>query len=127
MASASQRFNDRLDGASNFLSWKVKVTLLLKGNDLWDMIKDVVAEPTDLQQLAVHKKEVKAKQIIVDSIKDHLIPHISKKKTDKEMFYAIVGLYQSENINKKIILRNKLKSIEMTRSNSVTSYLMKVA
>jgi hypothetical protein len=42
------------------------------------------------------------------------------------MFHALVSLYQSENINIKMILRNKLISIEMTRSNSVTSYLMKV-
>jgi hypothetical protein len=34
MATASLRFEDRLDGASNFLSWKVRVTLLLEENDL---------------------------------------------------------------------------------------------
>jgi hypothetical protein len=59
-------------------------------------------------------------------VKDHLIPHLFKKKTTKEMFDAMVSLYQSENINKKMILRNKLKSIEMTRLDTVTSYLMKV-
>jgi hypothetical protein len=77
--------------------------------------------------LAAHKKkEVKVKQMIMDTIKDHLIPHISEKKTAKEMFDALVGLYQSENINKKMILQKKLRSIEMNRSNSVTNYLMKV-
>jgi 2-phosphoglycerate kinase len=77
--------------------------------------------------LATHKKkEVKAKQVILDAVKDHLIPHLSEKKTMKEMFDALVSLYQSENINKKMILWNKLRSIEMTRSNTVTSYLMKV-
>jgi hypothetical protein len=34
MASTSLRFEDRLDGSSNFLSWKVRVTLLLEENDL---------------------------------------------------------------------------------------------
>jgi hypothetical protein len=42
MAFASLRFEDRLVGASNFLSWKVRVTLLLEKNDLWDIVKDVV-------------------------------------------------------------------------------------
>jgi hypothetical protein len=117
MASASLRFKDRLDGASNFLSWKVRVTLLLEENDLWDIVKDVVATSTDLQDLAAHKKkEVKSKRMIMDAIKDHLIPHISKKKMVKEMFDALVGLYQSENINMKMILHNKLRSVEMTRS-----------
>jgi hypothetical protein len=55
--------------------------------------------------LATHKKkEVKAKRMIMDAIKDHLIPHISQKKTTREMFDALVNLYQSDNINIKLIL-----------------------
>jgi hypothetical protein len=42
---------------------------------------------------AQKKKEVKAKRMIMDAIKDHLIPHISEKKTTKEMFDALVSLY----------------------------------
>jgi hypothetical protein len=104
------------------------VTLLLEENDLWDIVKDVVPLPTS----AIHsswqltKEGSEAKWMIMDAIKDHLIPHISKKKTTKEMFDALVSLYQSENINKKMILQNKLKSIEMTKSNTITNYLMKV-
>jgi hypothetical protein len=64
--------------------------------------------------------------MVLDAIKDHLIPHIFGKKTTKEMFDALVSLYQSENINRKMILRNKLRSTEMTRSNLVSSNLMKV-
>jgi hypothetical protein len=103
---------DRLDGASNFLSWKVKVTLLLDENDLWDIVKNVATHPTDLQESVAHNKRVvKAKQVILDAIKDHLIPHVSEKKTAKETFDALVSLYKSQNINRKMILRNKLRSI----------------
>jgi hypothetical protein len=42
------------------------------------------------------------------------------------MLNSLVGLYYSENINRKMILRNKLRSIEMPRSYSIISYLMKV-
>jgi hypothetical protein len=52
MASASLRFEDRLDGTSNFLSWKVRVTLLLEENDLWDIVKNV----TNPQELIAHNK-----------------------------------------------------------------------
>jgi hypothetical protein len=34
MASTNLKFEDRLNGASNFLSWKVRVALLLEENDL---------------------------------------------------------------------------------------------
>jgi len=36
----------------------------------------------------------------MNMIKDHLIPRILKKKTIKEVFDALVGLYHSENINR---------------------------
>jgi hypothetical protein len=126
MALNSLMFEDRLDDASNFLSWKVRVTLLVEENDLWDILKDVVAPPTDPHDLAAHKKEIKAKRMIMDAIKDHFIPHISEKNTAKKMCDALVVLYQSENINKDMILHNKLKFVEMTRSKTVTSYPMKV-
>ena len=100
MASASLRFKDRLDYASNFPAWKVKVTLLLEQNDLYDINKDWVVGQTDSRLLAAHKKkEVRVTRMIMDAIKDHLIPHVSKKKTEKDMFDALVNLYQSENIN----------------------------
>lgn len=49
MASTSLRFEDILDGTSNFLSWKVRVALLLEENDLWDIVKVAVTPPTDPQ------------------------------------------------------------------------------
>jgi hypothetical protein len=69
---------------------------------------------------------VKAKQMILDAINDHLIPDIFEKRMVKEMFDALVSLYQSEKINKKMILRNKLRSIVMTISDAIINYLMKV-
>jgi hypothetical protein len=47
MAATSLKFEDRLDGASNFLPWKARVTLLLKENDLWEIVDKVVPSLTD--------------------------------------------------------------------------------
>jgi hypothetical protein len=69
---------------------------------------------------------VKANRVLLDSMKDHLIPHISEKKTTKEMYEALVGLYQSENSNRKLILRHQLRSVEMFSANTVASYVMKI-
>jgi hypothetical protein len=42
MASTSLRVEDRLDGASNFLSLKARVTLALKEYYLWELVDKVV-------------------------------------------------------------------------------------
>jgi hypothetical protein len=55
-----------------------------------------------------------------------LIPHISEKKAAKEMYDALVGMYQSGNTNRKLILRHKLRSVEMSKSDTVASYLMRI-
>jgi hypothetical protein len=76
------------------ISYNVRVMLLLEENDLWDIFKDVVPLLIDSRQLASHKRmEVRTKHMTMDAIKYHLIPHIFKKNTTKEMFNALVSLY----------------------------------
>jgi hypothetical protein len=105
----------------------VRVTLLLEENDLWDIFKNIGTPPIDPSELVAHKKrEMKAKRMMLDSTKDHMIPHESNNKTTKEVFDAVIILYQNHNINKKMVLQNKLISIAMTRSDTIISYLMKI-
>jgi hypothetical protein len=53
--------------------------------------------------------------VLLDSLKDHLISHISEKKTIKDMYDALVGLYQRGNTSHNLILRHKIRSIEMSK------------
>lgn len=55
----------------------------------------------------------------------HLIPCMSKKNIAKDMLDALVSLYQTENTNMNI-LQNKPNSVEITRLDLVTRYLVKV-
>jgi hypothetical protein len=72
------KIKDRLEAAINFRAWKPRVLLLLEENDLKEYVDGVIMSPTDLQELATHKKEeVKAKRVLLESVKDHLISHIA--------------------------------------------------
>ena len=42
------------------------------------------------------------------------------------MFKALLDFFQSDNMNRKLILRNKLIDVRMSRSDNVTSYLMRI-
>jgi hypothetical protein len=122
MESVSLRVEYKLDGASKFLSWKERVTLSLKEYDLWELVDKLVVPPTHPQDLEVHqKKEIKVEQVILDSMKDYLIPHFYEKKTAYEMFDSLRGLFQSTNMNRKKVLRNKLIYVKMSRYDNVTS------
>jgi hypothetical protein len=72
MASTPLRVDYRLDGASNFLSWKERVTLELKDYELLYLVEEVIVPSTNLIALEAHKKkEIKAKRVILDLVKDH--------------------------------------------------------
>jgi hypothetical protein len=78
MANAGLRFEDRLEGASNFSPWRERIALVLEEQGLWEFVEGTPAPPTNLTQLAAHtRKDVKARRIIIDGVKDHIIPHLS--------------------------------------------------
>jgi hypothetical protein len=94
MASAGLRFEERLDGASNLCPWRERIGLALEENGLLEIVEGKVTTPPNLVQLAAHnKKDVKARRIIVDGVKDHIFPHFSGKKTMHDMWKALVKLY----------------------------------
>jgi hypothetical protein len=73
MTSGSLRVEDILYGTSNFLSWKLRVTLVLKEYDLWELVEKVVVPPTYPTALVAHKKkEIKFERVILDSVKNLL-------------------------------------------------------
>ena len=83
----SHRLDDKLGEADKFQAWNYKMSLVLEGNKLDTYISRKVPVPEGDEAKALHKKNlVKAKKIIVDSIKDHLILQVSSIKTPKEMF-----------------------------------------
>jgi hypothetical protein len=104
------RVEDRLDGEEKFGAWKERMILLLQENELWDIVENStthpVVVPTDATLLATYnKKSIKAKRIILDAIKDHLIPHLVGKTNAYEMSESLTKLYQSTNENRKMVFR----------------------
>jgi hypothetical protein len=68
---------------------------------------------------------MKSRRIILDAVRDRLIPHISEKST-REMFAALTNLFQRNNTNRKMVLREKLKDTNMTKLDTMTSYLTNI-
>ena len=65
------------------------------------------------------KNLVKAKNIIVDSIMDHLIPQVYSLNTSKEMFDSLTKLFEGKNINWKMTLRNQLKNVKIQNVETI--------
>ena len=84
---------DKFEGVDNFRAWKYRISLILEENDLDKYVTEEVLEPEGDETKATHKKNlITTKRIIADSIKDHLVPHVSSLKMPKKMFDALTKL-----------------------------------
>ena len=110
--------DDNIWGDDNFRTWKCRISLILEGNYLdWYISKEV---PDRDEAKAIHKNNlVKAKMIIADSIKVHLIPHVSSLKIDKDVFDALKKLFEGNNMNRKLTLRNQLNNVNIYNLESM--------
>ena len=83
------KVEDYLDGATNFISWKSRV-LILEEIDFLKLVNAKVPK-TNAEEDKSHwrKSDARARRILVDSIRDDLVPQISQKKTTREMFKTL--------------------------------------
>jgi hypothetical protein len=80
MSVSQMRVEDRLAGASNWLPWKARMVFVLEDLELWDIVEAVVPPiPVTAPILVVEfrKRNNKAKRIICDAVRDHIIPHFT--------------------------------------------------
>jgi len=121
------KVEDHLDGATNFISWKSRVLLILEENDLLKLVNEKVPEP-EAEEDKSHwrKSDARARRILVDSVRDHLVPQISQKKTTKKMFKTLKRLFEHYIINVTLPLRNQLSNMKMSKSEPIASYFMRI-
>jgi hypothetical protein len=131
----SMKSENKSEGASNFIAWKTRIDLILAKNKVLDIMKGNIVEPEfeegkekELQNVAVMEKfkdnDINAMSIIVDSIKDHLIPYISHLDSSKNMYDALTNLFSVINIGQVMSLKNELRDMKMNDDDSITSYFV---
>ena len=128
MMAPSTKLEDKLKGIENFLSWKYRIGVIQKQNGLEKYIKDDIAEPKEGEAKEKHEQDlINAMRIIFNSIKDHLIPQVSSKKTPKQMYDALSRMYEGRNINRNMNLRAQLKGTKITKEESIQYYFTRVS
>jgi hypothetical protein len=126
MSTSQMRVEDRLAGASNWSSWKARMVFVLEDLELWDIVEAVVpAIPVTAPILVAEyrKRNNKAKRTIFDAVRDHIIPHVTRKAHAYQMWASLCKLYESSNENWKMVLHDRLRGIRMLKDESVTSFL----
>jgi hypothetical protein len=133
----SMKSENKLDGASNFRAWKTRIDFILAKNKVLDIVKGKIVKPEfkegeekEPQNVVAMEKfkdvDINAMSIIVDSIKDHLIPYISHLDSLKKMYDALTNLFSARNIGQVMSLKNELRDMKMNDDDSITSYFVRI-
>ena len=122
------KLDENLEGAENFRAWKYGIMLILEEHDLDGFIREYVKEPKGEEAKDKQKKDmIKVKRIIANSIKDQLISQVSLKNTPKEMFDGITNMFEGNNINRRMTLRNQIKHVNKQNTETIQSYFYRVS
>jgi hypothetical protein len=71
--------------------------------------------------------ETNAMTIIVESIKDHLIPYISHLDSSKNIDDALTNLFLVRNIGQVMSPKNELCDMKMNGEDFITSYFVRIS
>ena len=100
------RLEDRLEKASNFSSWKICVMIILREMKLEEYVESNKTIPkNDLDKTTWKRHNNKAMKIIIDSVKDHILPSISSLSTAFEMFSTIKNTFEVNNTSRLLTLK----------------------
>ena len=96
--------------------------MLLNEHDLKDHILKNIPEPGGAREKSRFKiNETTAMRILMDLVKDHLVPLIESQNTAKNMYDALKKLYENENYSRILALKDQLRHVKFTKDDLVCS------
>jgi hypothetical protein len=81
---------------------------------------------TNTANLDAWKKNVaKARRIMLEGVKDHIVSSLHGKTTPHVMWKVLTDLFQNSSDHRKLVLKDKLRKINMEKGNTIPKYLTK--
>eukprot|EP00253_Pinus_taeda_P021627 PITA_21627 len=102
---------------------------VLEDNGLKDFIDQEVPKPTstNAQELAKWKKCVaRARRILLEGVRDHIFSSLHGKETLFSMWKTLKDLYQNNNNQRKLALKDKLRKIKYEKGDTISTYMNKL-
>jgi len=129
---------NKLEGAYNFRAWKKKIDLILAKKKFLYIVKGNILEPlNDAKQgnepqnkeekEKFMENDINAMSIIVDSMRDHLVPYLSNMDASKKMYDALTNLFIVKNVGQVMSLKNELHDTRMMKDNTIYSYFVRIS
>ena len=101
--------------------------IVLEAYGLRDHAEQTLATPLDADLLRKHREAARhAKWSIMDSIKDHIVPHIAEKRKTNEMWKSLTSLYEGKLVQRKMLLEAQMRSFMMIKGEDIEHFLFRL-
>ena len=128
MATPLVKPEHMLQGSSNYSAWKTRIMNNFLEFDLDDLVTRDLEEPTVGAAKSIFKrKQAKAKRLIIESIKDGMMPLLQPLATAKECMDALSKLYDTDAPSMKRSLKKQLHTIKMDKNETVASFFSRIS
>lgn len=121
---------NKLEGASDYRSWKKRINLILEKNKVLDLVRGKVKKPTkgssDAHKVKFRESEKLAMTLMVEGIKDNLVLYTSNIDHAQEMYEALSKLFTIKNISQVASLKNELRTTKITKDDIVASFFVRI-
>lgn len=123
---------DRLDGASNWLTWKFQMKQYLEASELFDYVngtRDIPIEDSQsyASEFAVWKKaDAKARRAITATCKRQPLLQIMNCETAKAMWTTLKNTYEQASKSNILFLQQKYYSFTKESGDDIATFLSKL-
>ncbi|KAF2294513.1 hypothetical protein GH714_012115 [Hevea brasiliensis] len=105
---------------SNFSLWKLKIRAILRKDNCLAAIED---RPTGITDDRWKEMDDNAIANLHLAMADTVLSSVAEKKTAKEIWDTLTGLYEAKSLHNKIFLKRRLYTLRMSESTSVTDHI----
>lgn len=128
MSLSSERFTFEKFNGQNFHTWQIKVKMALIERDLWKVVNGSEPKPLENDDLQSkwEQKDAKAFSIIVLSIADSQISHVSSAGSSTDAWERLTTTFGQRNAVSRMFLKKSFYKIQMTGDGSVAAHVNNV-
>lgn len=86
----TMKSENKLEGATNYRAWKKRIDLIFAKHKVLNLVQVKVKKPIDdAGKGKFRETDIWVMNLIVDGVKDNLIPYISNLDSAQEMYEAL--------------------------------------
>lgn len=125
MSVQQQQLNIKPFDGDGFSNWEFRVRLILEQNSVVEVIDSDISTSTDAKVIEQYKKnDIKARNIIVQSVTDNVLTMIKHKKTAKAMMETLKNTYGKRGIKSQVLLQKRWRNLEFSGQSSLNEFLI---